>query len=215
LKVIKKFPYVTVTLVAASYAFYFLAGRYLSTWEWFSETQARLMVRFVFHPILHTSWDHLRGNTFFLVAGGLVESWMFFTRKIRWCILFLCYLVSLDVTYLGWVALTPSHVPPVGLSSMISSALAFLLVYCWMFRRRIRFRGWNLLALAGTLLLLVTLVWNTLNIVTGVFAGLYDPEYLYPILYHLFAFGQGMVVGVLLFHKVREDTDQQKSTERT
>lgn len=206
MRLVKKFPWVTVTLVVASWVFYFLVGRYEYSWIWGWEIDV-LMVRFVFHPVLHSNSGHLLGNTVFLLAGGLIESWMMFTRKIRWGILFLCYLISLDISLLGWIALTPTHRPPVGLSGMISAALAFLLVYCWMFRRRIRFRGWNGLALVGTLLLLASLVWNTVNIVTGVFAGLYDPEYLYQILYHLLAFPQGLALGFLLFRTVRLGTD--------
>jgi membrane associated rhomboid family serine protease len=206
LRLIEKFPWVTVGLYGASFLFQFFWGQYVTIWGWLSDTQTGLMVRFVLHPILHASWPHLYGNIYFLIAGGLVESWMFSTHKMRWTMLLLCYLISLDVTLLGWIAITPTHRPPVGLSGMIASALAFLLVYCLMFLKK-PFRGWNLLGLAGTVLLLVMLIYDTLNVVTGVLIGLYNPENLYPLVYHFLAFGQGIALGFLLLRRVRQDTD--------
>jgi membrane associated rhomboid family serine protease len=210
LKVVKKFPYVTVTLVAASYAFYFLAGQYLTTWGFLS-TDTGLVLRLLLHPILHGDLFQLLGNTVFLLAGGLVESWMMFRRKIRYAMLILCYLVSLDVDYLGWVALTPGHVPPVGLSGMIFAALALGLIYCVVFRTYLRFRGRNLLALASIVLLLVLHVVNTV----GNLAGEYGSEYLYPAEYHVLVFFQAMILGYLLFRRLRREATAQRNTERT
>jgi len=197
---------VTVTLVAASYAFYFLAGQYLATWGFLS-TDNGLVLRFVLHPILHGDFFHLLGNTVFLVTGLLVESWMMFRRKIRYSILILCYLVSLNVDYLGWVALTPTHLPPVGLSGMISSTLAFAFVYCVVFRAYLRFKGRSALALASIALLLMVQVWNML----GILITLYNPDYLYPMLYHSLAFLEAGILGLVLFRRLRADAGPQQS----
>jgi len=213
LKLVKKFPYFTVTLVAASYAFYFLVGRYENSWIWGWETEV-LIVRLLFSPILHGEWFHLLGNTVFLIAGTLVESWMTFSRKIRYGILLACYLISVEVSYLGWVALTPTHRPPVGLSGMIAATLGFALVYCVVFRRHIRFRGWNLLAVAMIVLLLAIEVWNTL----GIMAGLYSPRYVYSLLYHAFALLQATGLGLVLFlllRRLRQDAEPRRNRDRT
>jgi hypothetical protein len=213
LKLVKKFPYFTVTLVAASYAFYFLVGRYENSWIWGWETQV-LIVRLVFSPTLHGDWFHLFGDTVFLIAGTLVESWMILSRRIRYGILLACYLISVEVSYLGWAALTPTHRPPVGLSGMIAAALGFALAYCVVFRKHIRFGGWNLLPVASIVLLLAIEVWNAL----GVMAGLYSPLYVYPLLYHAFALLQATGLGLVLFllpHRLRQDAEPRRNRDRT
>lgn len=199
-----------MSTVVASYAFYFLVGRYEDSWIWGWETDV-LTIRLVFSPFLHSDCFHLLGNTVFLITGTLVESWMMFKRKIRYTIFLACYLISVEVSYLGWILLTPTHRPPVGLSGMISSSLAFAFVYCVLFRRCIRFRGRNLLALASIMLLLTVQVWNIL----GVLAALYSSEYLYPILYHSLAFLEAGILGLVLFLRLREGVDQQQGRKST
>jgi membrane associated rhomboid family serine protease len=176
----------------------------MTTWNWLSDTRMGLIVLLFFHPIIHGSLDHLLSNAFFLIAGPLVESWMTFTRKTRYGILLLCYLVSLDVSFFGWVAITPTHRPLYGLSSMISSALAFALVYVWVFRRHLRFRGWNALAFLGISALLLTFVWNTLNVVVAVLTVQVSIDYLYQVAYHVAAFVQSVPLGYLLFRRLRK-----------
>ena len=200
----KTYPRVSFALFAASYVFLFLAGQYVTIWDWLFGSPTGLAVLLLLHPIIHGDLNHLLDNASFLIAGPLVESWMIFTRRTRYGILLLCYLVSLDVSFFGWVAISPTHRPPYGLSSMISSALAFALVYLWMFRWRIRFRGWNALAFLGISVLLVTFVWTTLNAVVGVLNTQLSIDYLYPVAYHVAAFVQSLPFGCLLFRQLRE-----------
>jgi hypothetical protein len=71
-----------------------------------------------------------------------------------------------------------------------------------------RFRRWNLLALASIVVLFAVEVWNIL----GVLVAVYNPEYVYPILYHSLAFLEAGVLGLVLFRRLREDAVQQQKS---
>lgn len=203
----KTYPRVSFALFVSSCVFYLLAEQYPTIWAWPSGSFTGLTVLFFLHPIIHASWGHLLGNAPFLIAGPLIESWMIFSRNTRYGILSLCHLVSLDISFLGWVAMTSTHRPAYGLSTMISSALAFAIVYCWIFRRQIRFKGWNLLAFAIGILLMI-IVWNTLYAVTGFLSGYLSVDYPYPVFYHWFAFVQALVLGLVLLPRFRKGIAQ-------
>ena len=125
--VLRRVPWGTIALVAASVLFFYLALPPLR--EWLESDPTGKMVSLLIHPLIHENEDHLWGNIFFglLIAGTLIESWMtHLTQRSRWSILLTCYVISLTVSLGDWIVTGRIGV---GTSDLAFAGLAFCLIY--------------------------------------------------------------------------------------
>jgi membrane associated rhomboid family serine protease len=195
---------VTIGLLATSWGIQYLAwsGGALA----FPATYGGLDPLLFLHPLIHNNWAHLISNTVFgFMAGILVESWMMIRCRYRWGILGLCYASSLAAAYLKLKYIGPNLAMTVGLSGMISAAIATILVYYWLFHGRIRLNGVSALAPLGIGLLLWFLVEPFYSLING-------PIQLSDTLnFHLIAFFVPLLPAFLLLRRSLRDAIQQRT----
>jgi len=143
-------PYITIALLLISFGFHPYAQSCVA--KWFPSQNGRIIMLFL-HPIIHTRAEHLLYNMIYGlgIVGVLVESWMtLLSRRVRYGILLICYLVSLGGSAFNWLT-NPAlggH-PAIGSSGIIFSALPFTILYYLWFSDRIEFTRLSRLAPLG------------------------------------------------------------------
>jgi hypothetical protein len=160
------------------------------------------------HPITHNNWvPHLATNALFgLIAGTLIESWMTVRCRTRLGILGLCYGSSVVADYMKWQYIGPTLNVVVGLSGMISAAIAVLLIYYVLFRHQIRLDRFGWLAPLG----IGFLVWSFLIApLYNLFFVPFQPDD--SVNFHLTAFVVTAVPAYLLLRRSRASIIQQRS----
>jgi membrane associated rhomboid family serine protease len=206
---VERLPWLTIAFVIISATFscylWYFAPRSFVIWLFYDPT-GRFVLALI-HPIVHINWTHLAGNMIFGIGilGTLIESWMtLLTRKFRYGIFAFCYLASLAVSVLVWKSPIVGPVPAVGSSGLVFASLPFPLFYCGKYYDRIQFRGRNLLAPVGIVIVSVFLI---APVVFATHLAGYTILGMSPAL-HLMSFLISFVFAIFLFDRIKTETQQ-------
>jgi membrane associated rhomboid family serine protease len=139
---LRNLPYVTFGLVVLSGIVFVLVPDPVTFWKSLNPIQKGVIV--LMHPVFHQGTRHLAGNIMgLLVTGSLVEIWMTpFARRVRYMALVCCYLASLAVSAVAWIA----GMFALGLSGMIFGELGVSIVYYSDYFQKPQLDFWDKLA---------------------------------------------------------------------
>jgi len=173
---------------------------------WFGSAGV-IAVEILLHPITHINWaPHLAANIVFaLVAGTLIESWMMVRCRTRLSLLAVCYGSSLVADFMKWKYVGPNLGPVVGLSGMISAAIAALLIYYYLFHHQIQLDGIGWLGPLGVGFVSWLLILPFYNLIFVPFRP--DDS----VNFHLIAFFVAAVPAYLLLRQSRANTLRQRN----
>jgi len=202
---LRRLPWVTFSILGASCICQYFGLTGLVIPSWFGDERLTALL-FILHPIMHSGWAHLEKNLAYgLVAGTLIESWMMVRCRTRLSLFGVCYGASLLAAFMKWEYVGPKHQLVIGLSGMISAAIAVLLVYCGLFRHHIQLAGVGWLAPLGMVFLSCFLLEPFYNAIFVPF----EPSD--TVNFHVMAFFTGASLGGLLLWRSRASILQRRS----
>lgn len=202
---LRPLPWVTFSIIAVSCIWQYFGLTALAIPSWLGDERLTALL-FILHPIMHSGWAHLEKNLAYgFVAGTLIESWTMVRCRTRLSLFGVCYGASLLAAFMKWEYVGPNHQLVIGLSGMISAAIAVLLIYCGLFRRQVRLAGVGWLVPLG----MVFLSWFLLEpFYNAIFVPFKQTD---TVNFHMIAFFAGAGFAALLLPRSRANIPRQRN----